>query len=46
MSKNALEMEYLSPFRGSVRGTWIEYSYTEGTEGYVMEDSGNGTFLL
>jgi hypothetical protein len=46
MSKKALEMEHLSPFRGSVRGTWREGSYTEGSERHVMEGSGNGAFLL
>jgi hypothetical protein len=46
MSKKALEMEHLSPLRGSVSGTWRERSYTEGSERHVMEGSGRGAFLL
>jgi len=46
MPKKGLEMEHLSPLRGSVRGTWAEGSYTEGSKRHVMEGSGNGAFLL
>jgi hypothetical protein len=46
MSRKALGMEHLSPFRGSVRGTWRDSSYTEGYDRHVMEGSGNGALLL
>jgi len=46
MSWKALEMEHLSPYRGSMRETWRESFYTEDSERHVMEGSGNGTFLL
>jgi len=36
----------LSPYRGSVRATWWEGSYTEDSERYVMKDIGNRAFLL
>jgi hypothetical protein len=39
-------MEHLSPYRGSVRGTWREDSYTEDFERHVMDGSGKGAFLL
>jgi len=45
MSWKVLEMEYLSLYRGFVRETWRESSYTEDSKRYVMEGSGNGTFF-
>jgi hypothetical protein len=44
--RKAFEMEHLSFFRGSVRGTWREGSYTEDSMGHLIEGSGNGAFLL
>jgi hypothetical protein len=41
MSRNAMEIQHLSLYRGSMRGTW-----KEEFEGYVMEGSGNGVFYL
>jgi hypothetical protein len=46
MSRKALEMEHLSPYRGSVRGTWREGSGTEDSERHELEGSGKGAFLL
>jgi hypothetical protein len=46
MSRKALEMEHLSPYTGSVWGTWREGSYTEGSERHVMESSENGAFNI
>jgi len=46
MSRKALEMEHLSLYRGAVRGTWRESSYTEDSDRQVMEGSGNRTFVL
>jgi len=46
MSRKALGMEHLSPFRCSLRGTWRDSSYTEGYDRHVMEGSGNGALLL
>jgi hypothetical protein len=42
----ALEMEYVSPCGGSVRRIWKQGSYTEDSERYVIEEYGNGAFLL
>jgi hypothetical protein len=44
MSRKALEMEHLFPYRYSVRGTWREGSNTEDYERLVMAGSGNGAF--
>jgi hypothetical protein len=41
-----LEMEHLSPYRASVRGTWREGSYAEDSVRHVMEGAGNGAFPL
>ena len=41
VSRKALEMEHLSLYRGFVRGTCRESSYTEDYERHVMEGSGN-----
>jgi len=46
MSMKILEMERLYPYRGSVRGTWREGSYTEDSVRHVMEGAGNGAFPL
>jgi len=46
MSRKALEMEHLSPIRGSVWETWRDSSYTEGYDKHVMEGSGNKALLL
>jgi hypothetical protein len=46
MSRKALEMEHHSPYRGYVRGTWREGSYTEDSERHVTERSGNEALLL
>jgi len=46
MSIKVSEMEHHSPYRGYVRETWREGSYTEDSERYVMETSGNAAFLL
>jgi hypothetical protein len=46
MSRKALEMEYLILYKGSVRGTWKEGSYTEDSEKLVMEGSGNKSISL
>jgi hypothetical protein len=46
MSRMALEMKHLCLYRGSVRGTWRESSYTEDSERHVIEGSGNGAFLF
>jgi hypothetical protein len=46
MSRKASEMESLSPYTGSVRGTKMEGSYTEDSERHVMESSGKGVFNL
>jgi len=45
MSREALEMEHLSPNRGLVGGTWRGGSYAEDFEKHVMEGSGHGAFL-
>jgi hypothetical protein len=39
-------MEHLSIYRGCVRGTWREGSYTEDAKRHIMEGSGEGAFLL
>jgi hypothetical protein len=46
MSMKVLEMERLSPYGGSVRGTLREGSYTEDSVRHVMESGGNGAFPL
>jgi hypothetical protein len=46
MSRKTLEMEHLSPIRGSVWGTWWDNSYTEGYDRHVMEGSRNEALLL
>jgi len=46
MPRKALEMKLLSPYTGSVRGTWREGPYSGDSERHVMEDSGNTAFLL
>jgi hypothetical protein len=46
MSRKALEMQHLSLYKGPVRGTWRDGSYTEGSERQVIEGSGIGTCLL
>jgi hypothetical protein len=37
MSRKALEMEHLSLYGGSVRGTWREGSCTEDSERHVWD---------
>jgi hypothetical protein len=44
MSMKVLEMEHHSPYRGYVRETWREGSFTEDSDRYVMERSGNAAF--
>lgn len=44
--RKAFEMEHLSLYRGSVRETWREGSYTEDSMRHLMESCGNGAFLL
>jgi hypothetical protein len=44
--KEGLEREHHSSYIGSVRGTWMEGSYTKDSERHVMESSGIETFLL
>jgi hypothetical protein len=46
LSRKALEMEHPSLYRGFVRGGWKEGSYSESSERYEMEGSGNGAFIL
>jgi len=46
MLRKALEMQHLTPYRGSERGTCRKDSYAEESEKNVMEGSGNGAFLL
>jgi hypothetical protein len=46
MSRKALEMEHISLYRGCVRRTWREGSYTEACKRHVMEGSGQGAFVL
>jgi len=46
MSRKALEMEHLYLYRGSVRGTWREGSYTEDSDRQITEGSGNTAFVL
>jgi hypothetical protein len=43
MPRKALEMEH--PFKGSVRGTWRDGSYTAGYDRHVMEGSGKEALL-
>jgi hypothetical protein len=45
-SRKALEMEHISPYKGSVRWTWREVSYTEDSKRPVIEGTGNGAFHL
>ena len=45
MSRKAVEMEHLSPYRGFVRGIYREGSYTDDSDRQVTEDSGNGAFF-
>jgi hypothetical protein len=45
MSIKALETESVSPYAGSVRGSWWEGSYAEDSESHVMEGCGNSAFL-
>ena len=40
-----LDMQHLSLYTDSVRGTWSEGSYIEDSERHVMGGSGNGAFL-
>jgi len=42
----SLEVERLSPYRSSIRGTWREGSYAEDSWRHVMEGSGNTALLL
>jgi len=46
MSRNATEIQHISLYRGSMRGTWKEGCYTDDSEGRVVEGSGNGEFRL
>jgi hypothetical protein len=46
MLRKALEMEHLSLYRGSMRGTWREGTCTEDSKRYVIEGSGNRAFLF
>jgi hypothetical protein len=46
MSRKVLEMEHLSSYSGSVKGTWREGSFTEDSERHVLEGSGKGALLL
>jgi hypothetical protein len=39
-------MEHFFLYRGSVKGTWMDSSYTDDSERHVIEGSGNGAFLL
>jgi hypothetical protein len=45
MSRKAVEMEYLSLYRGFMRGTWGEGPFTEDFKRYVNKGSGNGAFF-
>jgi hypothetical protein len=45
MSRKTLEMEHLSPYSGSVTGTWRMGYCTEDSERHVFEGSGMGEFL-
>jgi hypothetical protein len=45
MSRKNLEMDH-PLYRGPMRGTWREGSYTEDSERHVIEGSGNGAFLF
>jgi hypothetical protein len=40
--RRALEMEHLSLYGSSVRGTWREASFAGDTEEYVKKESGSG----
>jgi hypothetical protein len=44
MSRKDLKKVY-RPYRGSVRGTWREGSYTEDSERHVLEAYGKEAFL-
>jgi hypothetical protein len=44
MSRKVLELDLSSSYRGSVRGTCREGSYTQDSE-KVIDGSGNGAFL-
>jgi len=46
MSRKVISRQPLSPYKGSVKGTWREGTETEDSDRYVMEGSGNGAFLL
>jgi len=46
MKREALEMEQLSLYTGSVRGTWKEGCNIEESERHTMEGSGKAAFLL
>jgi hypothetical protein len=46
MSRKTLEMEHLSPIRGSVWGIWRDSCCIEGYDRHVMEGSGNEALLL
>ena len=45
--RKALEVAYVSLYKGSVRGTWREGTYTEDSERHVIlvEGSGIGAFV-
>jgi hypothetical protein len=45
MSRKDLEMEHLSLYRDSMRGTWREGAYIQDSERHVIEGSGSGAFL-
>jgi hypothetical protein len=45
MSKEALEVEHFSLYKGSIRGTWREGTYTEDSERHVLEGSSIGAFV-
>jgi len=42
----ALEMEHLSLYGGSVRGTWKEGLYNENSKRCVIQGSRNGAFVF
>jgi hypothetical protein len=46
MSRKALEMEHLSPYSGSVRGSWRNGSGVDGPDRHILEGSGKGALLL
>ena len=43
--RKALEVAYVSLYKGSVRGTWREGTYTEDSERHVLGGSGIVAFV-